>query len=328
MRKLIRLAVGLVLVLVGAGIAFWYYVDVIAKTGIERGATYALGVPTTVHRADVGLFGGTLLVENLRVGNPEGFETPHLLALKQSDLGVVTNTLWKDTIQVNRFELDGLDLYIEQKPGTSNVSTVLEHIRSKTGSPGEPEEEGAGGKKVKVDRIVVRNVTAHVQVLPIGGQATTVDVEVPEIILEDVTSDTAEGVAVAELTRRILPAILTAVIKKGRGTIPEMDLDRLAADVGETTRALGEQARDLVEQVGKDAGGLLDKVFKGGEEGKGGLGDTLKDILKKKDGEGGETEGGGLLEGILKPKEKEGEEKESGLLDGLLKPPPKEQPQP
>lgn len=327
MRKLIRSAVVLVLAIVAAGIAFWYYVDVIAKTGIEKGATYALGVPTTVHKADVGLWGGTLLIENLTVGNPEGFKTPHLLAVKRSDLGVVTNTLFGDTIEVNRFELDGLDLHIEQKPGTSNVSTVLDHIKAKAGDPSEPgeaEEEGAGGKKVKVDRIVVRNVTAHVQVLPIGGDATTLNIEVPEIILEDVTSDNAEGIAVAELTRRILPAILTAVIKKGRGTIPDMDLDRLAADVGETTRALGEQARGLVEQVGKDAGGLLDKVFKGGEEGKGGLGDTLKDVFEKKDGKGGEKEGGGLLEGILKPKEQEGEGGEKkeggGLLEGILKP--------
>jgi hypothetical protein len=307
-RKLIRFAVVLALAVVVVAVAFWWYVDSIAKTGIEKGATYALGVPTTVHKADVGLFGGTLLVENLTVGNPEGFKTPHLLAVKRSDLGVVTNTLLEDTIQVNRFELDGLDLHIEQKPGTSNVSEVLDHIKAKAGEPsepGEPEEEGAGGKKVRVDRIVVRNVTAHVQVLPVGGDATTLNIEVPEIVLEDVTSDNAEGVAVAELTRRILPAILTAVIKKGRGTIPEMDLDRLAADVGETTRALGEQARGLVEQVGKDAGGLLDKVFKGGEEGKGGLGDTLKDVLKKKDGEGSGQEGGGLLEGILKPRRDE-----------------------
>ena len=317
MRKLIRFAVVLVLVLVAAGIAFWYYVDVIAKTGIEKGATYALGVPTTVHKADVGLIGGTLRIDALTVGNPEGFKTPHLLAVSRFDLGVVTNTLFGETIQVNRFEIDGLDLHIEQKPGTSNVSKVLDHIKSQAGDEEPGEAEAAGGKKVKADRIVIRNITAHVQMLPISGDATTLDIEVPKIVLEDVTSDDPNGVAVAELARRVLPAILTAVIKKGRGRIPEMDLDRLAADVGDTTRALGDQARGLVEQVGKDAGGLLDKVFKGdGEEGKGGLGDTLKDVLKKKDGD---EEGGGLLEGILKPKEKEGEEKEGGLLDGILK---------
>jgi hypothetical protein len=305
-RKLIRLAAGIALVIVLAVVAVWYYADTVAKTGIERGATYALGVPTTVDEADVGLLGGTLRVEKLTVGNPEGYKTPHLLTVKRSDLGVVTNTLFDETIQVNRFELDGLDMHIEQRPGTSNVSEILDHIKTRTGDePGEPDEEP--GKKVKVDRIVVTNVTAHVQVLPVGGSATTVDVEIPEIVLEDVSTDDPGGVAVSELTRRILPAILAAVIKKGRGTIPDVNLDRLAADLSETTQALGDQARDLVEQAGKDVGGLLDDVLKGDKEGGGGLGETLEGVLKKKDGrEGDEKEGaGGLLDGVLKSRDDE-----------------------
>ena len=317
MRKFLRLVVVLVLLVLVAGGVLWYYIDAIAKTGVEQGATYALGVPTTLGSADVGLLGGTLRLNDLTVANPAGFKTPHLLAVRQFDLAVVTNTLMQDTIQINRFELDGVDLHIEQKAGATNMDRVLEHIKTKAGGgePGEPDEAESGGKKVVVDRIVVRNVTAHVQVLPIGGDATTLDVEVPEIILEDVASDDAQGVAVAELTRRLLPAILTAVITKGRGTIPDVDLDRLAGNVGDTTRALGEKARGLVEQVGKDAGGLMDKIFKP-TKGEGGL---LDDLLKPKTGEGDKKEGG-LLDDLLKPKTDDGDKKEGGLLDDLLKP--------
>jgi len=321
MRKLIRLVVLLVVLLLVAGGVFWYYVDRIAKTGVERGATYALGVPTTLASADVGLLVGTVRLNDLTVTNPEGYETPHLLAVDRFDLGVATNTLMQETIQVNRFELDGVDLYVEQKLGTSNMARVLENIKARTGGGGEaPEEEKPGGKKIQVDRIVVRNITAHVQILPIGGKATTVDVEVPEIVLEDVTSDEGKGLAVAELTQRLLPAILSAVIKKGRGTIPDMDLDRLAANVNETTQALGEKARDLVEQTRKDVGGMLEKVLKGGKDsGEGEEGGGLLDgILKPKEGEEGDKKGG-LLDGILKPKEGEKGDTKGGLLDGILK---------
>ena len=87
MRKLLRLVLLLVvLVAVAVGVAL-YYVDSLAGTGIERGATYALGVPATVHEADVGLLGGTLRVDRLTVANPEGFKTPHLVAVKRLDLG-------------------------------------------------------------------------------------------------------------------------------------------------------------------------------------------------------------------------------------------------
>jgi len=329
MRKLLRFVLLLVLlVAVAVGVAV-YYVDNLAGTGIERGATYALGVPTTVQEADVGLLGGTLRVDRLTVANPEGFKTPHLVAVKRLDLGVETGSLLEETIRVNRFELDGVDLHVEQKVGKSNVSTVLDNIKrgAGAGKPGEPapeegEPEAPGGKKIQVDRIVVRNVTAHLQVLPLGGEAATLDVEVPEIILEDVSSDNAEGLAVAELTRRILPAILTAVIKKGHGKLPGMDFDGLAADVGETTAALGKGAQDLVQQVGKGAGGLLEGLFKkpAGTEGEKKEGGGLLDGLLKPKEEGEKKEGGGLLDGLLKPND-EGEKKEGGgLLDGLLKP--------
>jgi len=307
-RKLLRIVLVLVLlVLVAAGVA-WYYIDTLAKTGIERGATYALGVPTTVHKVDVGLLSGTLRVDRLTVANPEGFKTPHLASVKRLDLGVATGTLLEETILVSRFELDGVDLHIEQKVGGSNVSAVLDNIKAKAGEgepaepkPDEGEQAAPDGKKIKADRIVVRNITAHLQVLPLGGEATTLDVEVPEIVLENVTSDNAQGLAVAELTRRILPAIVTAVIKKGRGKLPGMDFDRLAADVGETTRVLGEGARGLVEQVDKGAGGLLDTIF------------------KKPAGKDGEKKEGGLLDDLLKPKDEAGEKKEGGLLDDLFK---------
>ena len=311
MRKLLRIVLVLVLlVLVAAGVA-WYYIDSLARTGIERGATYALGVPTTVHKADVGLLSGTLRVDRLTVANPEGFKTPHLASVKRLDLGIATGTLLEETILVSRFELDGVDLHIEQKVGKSNVSTVLDEIKKRAGEgepaepkPDEGEQAAPGGKKIKADRIVIRNVTAHLQVLPLGGKISTLDVEVPEIVLENVSSDNAEGLAVAELTRRILPAILTAVIKKGRGKLPGMDFDGLAADVGETTAALGEGARGLVEQVGKGAGGLLDAIF------------------KKPAGKDGEKkEGGGLLDDLLKPMDDAGETKEGGgLLSGRLEP--------
>ncbi len=280
MRRLVRLILLLgVLLVVTVGVAL-YYVDRLARTGIERGAAYALGVQTTVDDADVGLLGGTLQVEQLTVSNPEGFTTPHLVRVRMVDLGVEIGTLREETIRVRRFELDGVDLHVEQQIGRSNVSTVLEHIQDRA-SKDEPAEPG--GRKVQVDRIVVRNVTAHIQVLPVGGKATTVDVEVPEIILEDVSSDDPQGLAVAELTRRILPAILKAVIEKGRGRVPGMDFDALAGQLNETTAALGQGARDLIDQAGKNIGG------------------ALEDILKKPGGEEGDTKDGGtLLDGLFK----------------------------
>ena len=76
MKKLIKLVAVLLILLVLATVAVALYIDTIAKTAIERGATYALGVETTLGSADVGLLSGTFSMGDLTVANPAGFESP------------------------------------------------------------------------------------------------------------------------------------------------------------------------------------------------------------------------------------------------------------
>ena len=81
MKWLLKIAVILiVLVVIVVGAAF-FYVDSIAKGAIERGATYALGVNTTLGSADVGLLSGEFSMSGLDVDNPEGFVEAHFLRL-------------------------------------------------------------------------------------------------------------------------------------------------------------------------------------------------------------------------------------------------------
>jgi hypothetical protein len=269
MRKLGKIALIVVGVLVVALVALWLALDAIAKAGIERGAAYALGVPAHVDSVAVGVMSGKVRIDGLTLGNPEGFKTPHFMKTGRFDIAVRPGSLMEDTVEVTRFELDGLDLHIEQKLGSSNVTVILDNAKKVSGGPAAKDKE-AGGKKVKVDRIVIRNVVAHVQVLPIGGSATTLDVKVPEIVMENVTSDNAGGVAVGELTRRLVPAILAAVVDKGKGIIPDGDLKKLGGDVAAGAQALGQGAARLVGQVGGEVGKALEGVgagLKGAGEG-------------------------------------------------------------
>ena len=56
--------VGIALVAVLVGIVV-VSIDTIAKQGVERGATYALQVPTTLDKADVGIMSGTFAMSGL-----------------------------------------------------------------------------------------------------------------------------------------------------------------------------------------------------------------------------------------------------------------------
>lgn len=284
MKKMLKIAVGVVIVIAIALAAAWFYIDAIAKTAVERGATYALGVDTRVDSVSVNLLGGTVRMDGLTVGNPEGFKTPHLVRSGRFDLAVVPGSLMKDTIEVSRFELDGLDMNIEQKLGTgTNVSVILDNVKTPGGGKEPDKAETEGGTKVKVDRIVIRNVVAHVQVLPVGGKASTLDVKIPEIVMTDVTGDNAQGIAVSELVRRLMPAILAAVVDKGKGILPDADLDKLSGNVAAASQAIGQGAAKLVEKVGGQAGKLLEGIFKKPDAGETGDKPGLLDgLLKKK----------------------------------------------
>ncbi len=308
MKKALKILIGVVVVIAIVLAVAWFYIDSIAKAAVERGATYALGVDTRVDSMSLSLLKGTLRMDGLIVSNPAGFKTPHLMKSGRFDVAIVLSSLMKDTVEISRFELDGLNMSIEQRLGAgTNVSVILNNVKTPGGAGKEEEKAKAeGGRKVKIDRIVIRNVVAHIQVLPLGGKASTLDVRVPEIIMNGVTSDNTQGIAVSELVRRLLPAILAAVVEKGKGILPDGDLKELSGDVAAATQAVGQGAAKLVEKIGGDAGKQLEGLFKRPGEGgdKPGLLDALKKAPEDKADDAGKKKDpiGGALEGLLKKK--------------------------
>ena len=70
MRRLVKILGLVLLVLIALGVVLWLTIDSIAKTGIERGGTYALGVPTTVDSVSLSLLGGEMRINGPRSPTP------------------------------------------------------------------------------------------------------------------------------------------------------------------------------------------------------------------------------------------------------------------
>ena len=257
-KKLLKIGLIVVVLLVVAAIVVYLAIDSIAKTAVEKGGTYALGTKTTCDSVSIHFLSSEVNLNGLTVANPEGFKTDHFLKTGKLDVGVEPGTLTKDTIVVTRFELDGVDLNFEHGQvlgGLTNVQALLKNMESS--APAEKKEEPKeGGKKIKVNKVVIKNIVAHVQVLPIGGQASTLDVKIPELTLDNVSSDDAGGVVLPELMKRLVPAILTAVFEKGKGAISDPDFAKMGGDIDKTTKALGESFQKGAEGLLKGTGDL------------------------------------------------------------------------
>lgn len=276
MKKLIKIALVLV-VLVGVlvGIAF-FYMDSIAKAAIEKGATASLGVKTTLGTADVQPFAGRLELSKLNVANPEGFKSPHFLTMNDGATQVALGTLRQDTVEIPELTLTGIDMNLERAGSKSNYDVILKNMKGTETQP----PPADGGKKYVIKQVRIRDIKVHVDMLPIGGDATKLTVPIDEIKLDDFGSDTPNGADMSQLVNTLVKAIFTAAVQKGGGLIPaEMlgdltghlaglkGLGNIKLDAGSAVKALGDlggdatkKLEDVAEQGKKaldDLGGLL-----------------------------------------------------------------------
>lgn len=272
LRKVLLGVVVLVLILVAAVAVLWWRVDDLAKFGVEHGASYALGVPAHLGAARVSLLSGRVDLDDLKIENPPQFKTPYLALIRNFELQVRPASVMSSVIDVPVVAINGMDVYIEQKDGTDNASVISQNIQrlgtaAKSDTTPVPAPRPEEGPKVNVRQFIIRGLVAHVQTLPIGGKVSVLDVKIPELVLNDVTPDNAQGTAVAEVTRRVTPAIMAAIVEKGAGVIPEGLRKTLSNDVLATAGQLGSGSIRLAQQVGgkigQDVGNLSGALGKG-----------------------------------------------------------------
>lgn len=270
MKNLVRLLVGLVVVLVVGLVALFIYIDQIAKAGIERGSTYALGVPTTLKRADVHIFGGRLELDVLNVSNPQGFASDHFLDLKSGNVEVTLNSLRQDVVHVPHLKLSGVDVSLEKKAGQSNYRVILDNLKRLQGDPNQP------GKRFIIDRLVIKDVTVRVDMLgnvP-AGDLTKASVPIDQVRLKKVGAEGGRGVTISELSGLVVKEILASAVQKGAALIPADIQGELRDKLNELT-----DFDKLLEGVDLEGLGLPEDVTeKAREELEKGLG-GVKDLL-------------------------------------------------
>ncbi len=219
MKRIKKLAiVGVVaLVLLVVGAVFW--IDRLAKTGIEVGGTYALGTPTAVDSTSIGLFSGHSQISGLQVSNPPGFNSEYFLKLGDGSVGVSLASLTGDTVEVPELTLSGIELSLEKNTGAANYKVIMDNLgRFESGRKEAPQENE--GKKFVIRELVLKDITVHVNLLAALGDATKVTVPIQEVRLKDVGTASGQGVAMAQLTATILKALLEAAVQKSGGLIP------------------------------------------------------------------------------------------------------------
>jgi hypothetical protein len=306
LKKLVKLAILLVvIVLIGAVVAF-VYVDSIAKAAIEKGGTYALGVNTTLGSADIGVFSGDFAMNSLKVANPEGFKSDSFLSLGDGSVKVSLGSLREEVIELPRLSLDALTVNLEKKDGQANYDVILANLkRFESADDGGAPTEEAGGKKFVIREVVISNVVINAEVLPLGGELSTVKVPIDEITMKNVGESGVKGsgLTLGELTALIVKTVFAAAIENGAGILPADLMNGLTDQLknldglGNVAVSIGGEALQNVGSMFGNVGGALEDV--GGEvgetinEGLKGVGEGLGNLLGGGENEGTTEEGDG-----------------------------------
>ncbi len=278
MKWIKRIVVLVVLVVVVVGVIGYVMIDRIAKTGIQEGGTYAMGVETKLDGIHVGLLSGKVSLDGLSVANPEGFNADHFMSLGDGSVEVTLGSLMGDKVEVPLLTLNHINLSLEKDKGTANYQVILDHLAEVTGGSDEPAEDTGAeeGKKFVINELVITDVRVKAEV--IGGMS--VPITIPEIRLTDIGTESDKGVLLKDLTGIILTAILTSVVEQAGDLLPGGigeglqgglaavgDLGDFGVQVvGDVTAQASEMAGKAAEKLGESAGQIGDKLGGAGEE--------------------------------------------------------------
>ncbi len=274
---------GLLLLVVAIVVIVIFSINGVAKAAIEKGGSYALGVPTTVDSVSVGLFSGKFAMSGFEVANPDGFTTPHFLSLGDGAVQVEPASLQSDIVELPILRLETISANLEKKGGQSNYKVILDNLEKVSGGDKPSEPTTGDEKKLVVHELIIRDVNVHVDLLglPGGGEGspgapfqklTSVDIPIDEIKLTDV-GRTGEGVGgtgvtFSELTSIIVQAVLAAAVEKGGDVMPAVILGELQAGLAGLTDLAGlgldivAEAPAQVQKLAEEAGKAVEEATK------------------------------------------------------------------
>ncbi|MBX3387236.1 MAG: hypothetical protein KF768_11755 [Phycisphaeraceae bacterium] len=306
MKKVVKILAALILVfvllLVGAVVAVGYFVDDIAKKGIEQGGTHALGVQTTLDKASVGLFSGKFGLKGLKVANPDGFSAPAFFSLGEGGVAVDYGSLQQPVVTLPELRLADIGVSLEKKGGKSNYEVILASIKKlQSDKPADPSPAPAptgDEKKFVVNQLSIRNVRVDVDLVEAGpiGQLAKISIPIESIELSNVgqtgTGVKGTGVSMEQLLSIIVQAVLSAAMENSGGRLPAdfvndlkgqlatldglKDLPmKIAGDAGKALQDAGKDAADKAKQAADEARKAAEDAAKKVGDGIKGIGDSL-----------------------------------------------------
>jgi uncharacterized protein involved in outer membrane biogenesis len=291
MKKLVvRVVLALVLILVVGLGALYFYRNSLIRSQVEKQANTSLGVTTTLGSANLGLFGGTLSLGDLKIGSPKGYQAPQMFTLGELGLGVNYGDLRKDPVRVRNITIDKPKAVLEYVDGKFNFQALMDQM----GTSSDKKDSGETQKLI-IDELTVKDAAVEVRAPMLAKPIT---VTVPTVWLKNIGN--GEGAQNGAAIKDVIGATMSALAASAANSPELRNLDIKGALQSQAQQVMGKVQKELGQQLQAITGNLSNEVGKA-------LGGTGADkTIGGKDPAKAVEEGlGGLLGGEKKQKDKD-----------------------
>lgn len=220
------------------------------KKAVNTQGPKITGTELSLGDVDVSLLSGQVTLQKFLLGNPQGFNSPHAVAVKSIYVDVDEKSLTSDTIIIERIEVVGPDIYYEKGAGSDNFKALQRNIAKGAtgGSSTASADSGESSKKLLIRELVIRGGQVHLVVKGLAGQ--DVSAALPDIQLKNI-GNKKSGVSPAEASREIFAALYGKISSPDVSGVLTKGLQSLQGGAEQ----LGQQA---VEQAGEKATGEVE----------------------------------------------------------------------
>jgi len=259
-RRVVILIVALIIIIpLLIGLIALLSIDTIVQQGFESAGPSLLGVKTSLADVDISILGGVIELAGLKVGNPKGFRADNFVTADQIKVGANLSALFRREVHVRQIVLDGPEFTFEYNTDGSNIGAIMERLKKEDSAPDEPaDEEKKDGKQMRLRVDLVRVTDAKINVWVAGEHLASLSL--PDVEIRNIIGPDGKGLP----PREVLAGIIGSVQRPAEDLIHANPATRAAAklinDVASTGGKVVEDGKDLITDVKKGVGGILEKT--------------------------------------------------------------------
>jgi hypothetical protein len=259
MKKLLGVVIAILLVIIIAVALVGFYMNTIVEKGVEEVGSRSLGTELTLSGVDLSFLGGRLTLSGLQIANPEGFKDDRLFTTSRARVAVQPATLLEDEITIDDITIESPTLAIEQSTRGTNLSAILSKLKSEKPGTAKPGAEGKPEKKYRVK--LLRISGAKVTFSSFTPGAAPVTVSLPDIQMENISSEDGTGVTLGKVIERVLAKMIQTALASGEGVIPAEIIGDVTGDLRGLVPGIADTTLDKAKGALEKAGGAIKGLF-------------------------------------------------------------------